>query len=196
MVARDIPSEIRRLGDINHELMLCTTILRYAQSGHATPLMIEQAIEIVDGVLTYARAAKDETWLTTGENLRANLCQALIDGVHTLRVVKGPGPEVTLVERPLAEARIARGHNIRRQHRCSTGIIDIYDLTADEIIECKHRGTNAALGEAGGQLRRYGRVFPGARLTIAVLSVDPAADWLAELLRRDGITIIEMGRDQ
>jgi len=72
-------------------------------------------------------------------------------------------------------------------------MIDIFDITADELIECKLRGTSAALGEAAGQLRRYGRSFPGSQLTIAVFSLEPEADWLAEVLRKEGIAIIEVG---
>ncbi len=94
---------------------------------------------------------------------------------------------------PLAHARISMGHQVRRQRRCAGGIIDIFDITADELIECKLRGTSAALGEAAGQLKRYGRLFPGSRLTIAVLSIEPEADWLAEILRKEGIAIIEVG---
>jgi hypothetical protein len=61
------------------------------------------------------------------------------------------------------------------------------------LIECKLRGTSAALGEAAGQLKRYGRSFPGSRLTIAVLGIEPEADWLAGILRKEGIAIIEVG---
>jgi hypothetical protein len=87
---------------------------------------------------------------------------------------------------------VALGHEIRRQHRCSGGIVDIFDLTAGELIECKARGSSAALGEAAGQLKRYARSFPGAVLSIAVPIIEPDAGWLADILRREGIGIIEV----
>jgi len=73
------------------------------------------------------------------------------------------------------------------------GALSIFWITADELIECKLRGTSAALGEATGQLKRYSRSFPGSSLTIAVLDIEPEARWLAEILRREGIDIIEVG---
>jgi hypothetical protein len=92
----------------------------------------------------------------------------------------------------LARSRLSLGHNIRRQHRCSGGIVDIFDLTADELIECKVRGSSAALGEAAGQLKRYAQSFPGTKLSIAVPSIETGAGWLAEALRREGFDIIEV----
>lgn len=190
----DIVARIRRLGDLESEAMLCATILNYARSGHATPLMIEQAIALVQKHIDYAAETnkRDET----AERLKAGLEEALAEGVASLRVKRGPGPEVTEVEEPIAKARIAAGHDIRRQHKCGGGIVDIYDLTADELIECKHQGTSAALGEAAGQLNRYRKSFPGAALTIAVVGIEPEAEWLADLLRAQGISIIELGRGQ
>lgn len=189
----DIKVRLRRLADIVEEMSLCSVILRFAQSGHATELMVEQAIQIVDKVLQYCDDVNDPTFAASALSLKAGLERALKDGIETLRNPRGPGPESINVESPLAEALIARGHDIRRQHRCSVGIVDIYDLTADEIIECKHIGSGSALGEAAGQLRRYARAFPGSGLAIAVVSVEAEARWLADILRREGIRIIEVG---
>ena len=36
-----------------------------------------------------------------------------------------------------ARAREAMGHRVQRQKRCAGGVIDIFDLTSEEIIECK-----------------------------------------------------------
>ena len=189
---KDTIAEIKRLGDLIDETMLATTILRYAQSGHATPLMIEQAIELIDKHIAYAHEIGDQEQLKTASHLKGDLEQALIDGVKTLKFIRSRGGEVTEVEAPLAKARIAAGHKIRRQHKCAGGIIDIYDLTTDELIECKHRGTSASLGEAAGQLQRYRRSFPGTNLVIAVLAIEPDAFWLANLLSQQGIAVIEI----
>jgi hypothetical protein len=155
-------------------------------------LLVEQAIALVDRHITVAKDEGDAGMLKSALNLKSGLEQALIYGVKSLRVVRGPGDETLKVEVPLTHARMALGHKVKRQHRCAGGIIDIFDVTADELIECKLRGTSAALGEAAGQLKRYGRSFPGSSLTIAVLNIEPEADWLAEILRREGIAIIEV----
>lgn len=188
--------KIKTLGDIVDETMLCSTILRYARSGHATKAMIEQAIVLVERHIVDAESLGDPSLQGAAERLKASLQAALANGVESLRSPKAPGPEVVEVEEPLARSLIARGHKIRRQHRCSGGQIDIYDLTADRIIECKARGTSAALGEAAGQLQRYGHFFPGATLVIAVPAVEPDGAWLADVLRSQGIAIIEMARGE
>lgn len=185
-------SDLKRVADLHHEAMLASTILRYAQSGHATPLMIEQAIALVDKQIAYTQEINDKGWLANSMNLKAGLERALIEGVRTLRTVRPPGRETLEIEEPLAKSRLAAGHKIRRQHRCATGIVDIYDLTTDELIECKLRGTNAALGEAAGQLKRYRQSFPGSGMTIAVLSIEEDAVWLAGVLAHEGIRIIKI----
>jgi hypothetical protein len=169
------------------------TILQFARSGHATDVMVEQAIILVDRQIVAAKGAGDEGMLEPALNLKSGLEKALRDGVKSLRVVREPGDEARKVEEPLARARMSLGHQVKRQRRCAGGVIDIIDITADELIECKLRGTSASLGEAAGQLKRYSRSFPGSRLTIAVLGIEPEADWLAEILRREGIDIIEVG---
>jgi hypothetical protein len=191
--AGDFASKTKRLIDVIDETRLVMMILHFARSGHATDVMVEQAIAIVDRQVDVARTEGDDAMLKTALDLKSGLEQALIDGVKSLRVLREPGDEVRKVEEPLVRARMSLGHQVRRQRRCPGGIIDIFDITADELIECKLRGTSAALGEAAGQLKRYGRSFPGSSLTIAVLTVEPEAVWLAEILRREGIAVIEVG---
>lgn len=193
MSARDFASKAKRWVDVMDETRLVMTILQFARSGHATDVMVEQAIALVDRQMVIAKSEGDEAMLKAAFNLKSGLEQALIDGVKSLRVLREPGDEARKVEEPLVRARMSLGHQVRRQRRCAEGIIDIFDITADELIECKLRGTSAALGEAAGQLRRYGRSFPGSRLTIAVFSIEPEADWLAGVLRNEGIAIIEVG---
>lgn len=148
-------------------------------------------MRLVQTILHYARS--DAGLLRAATDLKSSLEKALADGVKSLRVPREPGEEALKVEAPIARQRLEAGHQIRRQHRCFGGVVDLFDITADELIECKARGTSAALGEAAGQLKRYGRSFPGSRLTIAVISVEAEAAWLADVLRREGIEIIEVG---
>jgi hypothetical protein len=191
--AKDFIDKAKRLNDMLDESRLVMTILQFARSGHATDVMVEQAIALIDRQIVIMRSDGDESMLKPALNLKSGLEQALVEGVKSLRMVREPGDEARKVEEPLARARMSLGHQVKRQHRCAGGIIDIIDITADELIECKVRGTSASLGEAAGQLKRYGRSFPGSRLTIAVLGIEPEADWLAEILRREGIDIIEVG---
>ena len=185
--------KLKRFSDMMDETRLMMTILQFARSGHATDVMVEQAIALVDRQIVVIKSdGGDDSWLKPALNLKAGLEKALVDGVKSLRVVREPGDEARKVEEPLVRARMSLGHQVRRQHRCAGGVIDILDVTADELIECKLRGTSANLGEAAGQLKRYSRSFPGSRLTIAVLGIEPEADWLAELLRKEGIDIIEV----
>lgn len=184
--------KVKQLADVLDETRLVMTILSFARSGHATDLMVEQAIVLVNGHIAVARIEGDDGLLRTVLDLKAGLEKALKAGVKSLRETRGPSDEVLRVEVPLARARLALGHEIRRQHRCSGGIVDIFDLTADELIECKVLGSSAALGEAVGQLKRYAKSFPGAGLSIAVPAIEPDAGWLADILRREGIDIIEV----
>lgn len=184
--------DIRRALDVVHEAKLVATILTYARGGHASVGMVEQAIEMVERHIEFARSTGDAGMVKSGQELKAGLEQALAAGIETLRSKLGPTAETVNVEMPLAKAREAMGHQVRRQKHCSGGRIDIFDLTADEIIECKLIGTSASLGEAAGQLRRYGRSFPGTALTIAVRYIKPEAEWLAEVLRGQGLRIIEI----
>jgi hypothetical protein len=190
---KDFADKLKRFSDMMNEIRLVITILQFARSGHATDVMVEQAIALVDRHVVVAKSESDESLLKTALDLKSGLEKALVDGVKSLRQLREPGDEARKVEEPLARARMSLGHQVRRQRRCAGGVIDIFDVTADELIECKLRGTSAALGEAAGQLKRYGRSFPGSRLTIAVFGIEPEADWLAEILRREGIAIIEVG---
>jgi hypothetical protein len=189
----DFADKLKQFSDMMDETRLVMTILQFARSGHATDVMVEQAIALVDRQVVVAKSEGDESLLRTALDLKSGLEKTLVDGVKSLRQLREPGDEARKVEEPLARARMSLGHQVRRQRRCAGGVIDIFDVTADELIECKLRGTSAALGEAAGQLKRYGRSFPGSRLTIAVLGIEPEADWLAEILRREGIAIIEVG---
>jgi hypothetical protein len=188
----DFVAKAKRLADMMDEIRLVMSIVQFARSGHATDVMVEQAIALVDRQIVVAKSEGDDDLLRTALNLKSGLEKALADGVKSLRQLRQPGDEALKVEVPLVRSRIALGHQVRRQHRCTGGIIDIFDITADELIECKLRGTSATLGEAAGQLKRYGRSFPGSRLTIAVLSIEHEAVWLADVLRREGIAIIEI----
>jgi hypothetical protein len=185
-------SRIKRLADLQDEMMLAITILRYARSGHATRLMVEQAIELIEQGVALADELQDVGMGNTARRVVADLKDALRDGIDTLRGPPPPSQEKLKVEDPLANARRIAGHRVRQQLRCAGGIIDIYDLTADELIECKYRGSAAALAQAAEQLQRYRRSFPGAAMTIAVLTIETDGEWIAEVLRREGITIIEM----
>lgn len=185
---------MKRWAEIGHETALIQTILSYARSGHATPIMVEQAIILVDKHIAFAKQEGSEGILKAGRRLKEGLEAALAEGLETLRRKRGPTAEHRFVEEPLARALVAKGHRIKRQMRCSGGIIDIYDLTTDEIIECKIDGTSEALGAAAGQLQRYRKTFPGTSLTIAVLAIEAEAGWLADVLREQNFTIIEVGK--
>jgi hypothetical protein len=189
---RGFVAKAKRFVDMMDENRLVMSILQFARSGHATDVMVEQAIALVDRQIVVAKSEGDDDLLRTALNLKSGLEKALAAGVKSLRQLRQPGDEALKVEVPLARSRIALGHQVRRQHRCAGGIIDIFDITADELIECKLHGTSATLGEAAGQLKRYGSSFPGSRLTIAVLSIELEAVWLAEVLRREGIAMIEI----
>lgn len=192
-MSNDFAGKAKLIVDVLDEMRLIQTILHYARSGHATDVMVEQAIALVDRHIEIVTADGDASLLRAAMDLKASLEKALADGVKSLRVPREPGEEALKVEAPLARQRLAAGHQVRRQHRCAGGVVDIVDLTADELIECKVRGTSAALGEAAGQLKRYARSFPGSRLTIAVVVIEDEAAWLADVLRREGIGIVEIG---
>lgn len=96
------------------------------------------------------------------------------------------------VELPLAESRKSRGHIVQRQVICGAGRIDILDVTANEIIECKASGSAGDIVAAVTQLRRYSAHYSGARLVVAVPWIDVEAAWLVDLLSRIGIFVIEV----
>lgn len=100
--------------------------------------------------------------------------------------------ELDAVELPLARALIEGGHEIRRQVVCDGGRVDIFDETTSEIIECKLNGGTASISAAVKQLKRYRSSFFDPQLAVAVPRVEPDARWLASLLARDGIRIIEV----
>ncbi|MCD9825252.1 hypothetical protein [Bradyrhizobium japonicum] len=188
----ELLKDIRRILDVVHETRLVATILSYGRVGCASTGMVEGTLDMVKHHLDYARAANDAGLAESCEKLKAGLEEALAAGIETMRSKLGPTDETVKVEIPLATAREAMGHRIRRQMRCAGGVIDFFDLTADEIIECKLIGTGASLGQAAGQLRRYSKSFPGTALSIAVRYIEPDAEWLAGILRGQGLTIIEL----
>ncbi len=192
MTGEDYLAQLKRLTDLSREMQLTATILHYARSGNATELMVRQAIELLEENLLHEHLINDARLSSELRKLKDDLAAALSLGLRTLRAPKPITEEKRLIEDPLASARVAAGHQIRRQHRCAGGIIDIYDLTADELIECKVSGGSKALGEAAGQLQRYKKSFPGSGLVIAVLRLEDEAEWLAQLLRREGIIIVEI----
>jgi len=100
--------------------------------------------------------------------------------------------ELDEVETPLFERRVRAGHRVERQVICASGRIDILDISANEIIECKAAWTATDLVTAVNQLRRYAPHYTGAVLSVAVPSVDADALWLVELLGRAGINVIEV----
>lgn len=190
----DFGAKTKRIMDLMHESQLVSTILSYGRSGHASEAMIEAAIVLTERNIATAKDLGDAAMEQTAARLKVGLAQVLVDGVASLRRSKPPGPEKTDVEEPLVKQRRALGHRVRQQIRCKGGVVDIYDLTTDELIECKAVGSSAALGEAAGQLQRYRISFPGAAIAIAVPQIEGEATWLAELLRDRGITIIEISR--
>lgn len=113
-----------------------------------------------------------------------------------------------MVEEPLAKILCDAGHAIERQVSCVGGRVDILDFTTGEIIECKAWGSASDIAAAVTQLYRYrpgagvgspffrhstGRLpFRGRRLVVAVPSVEHDALWLADIVRRKGIRIIEV----
>lgn len=101
--------------------------------------------------------------------------------------------ELTHVERPLACALREAGHEIRRQVPAGCGgRADIFDFTTGEIIECKPRGDTASIVAAVKQLRRYRPHFFDPQLAVAVPKIEPDAAWLADMLRKEGIRVIEV----
>ena len=102
--------------------------------------------------------------------------------------------ELHAVELPLVAALREGAHDVRRQVRCGNFRLDIVDDTTGEIIECKARGNAASICAAVGQLRRYRHHIFDPQLAIAVPLVEPEAQWLAEMLKREGIRIIEVSK--
>lgn len=186
--------EVRRVRELINESSEISGILGRAARGKATIDLIKHAIALIEKQIAYAKHINDGAWQANAERLRAGLSGALTLGIEVLRQPAPPSPELMLVEEPLARHLIQHGHVIRRQFSIKGGRIDIYDVTRDEIIECKVRGTGAALGEAASQLRRYRRFFPGSSLAIAVTLIEPEAEWLSALLQGTGIRIIEVER--
>jgi hypothetical protein len=104
---------------------------------------------------------------------------------------RGEGPEVSNVEGPLAFRLKSLGHDVRRQVRCAGGRIDIVDITASDIIECKADGDLQSIVDAAKQLKRYHPSYPQMRLCIAVPFIEPSATWMADSLRNAGFQFIE-----
>lgn len=192
----DTIDKVIRLGESIHEAKLCMTILQYARSGHASKLMIEQALELVEKNIALQRMdGASAHSLKTAEDMKRGLEAALIAGIQSLRMPKLPGPEYYFVEEPLFRIRTALGHSIRRQVKCDGGFADLVDQSISQLVECKYLGTNSSLGEAAAQLQRYSPSFPGLTPVIAVLRIRADAQWLADVLRREGFTILELKKD-
>lgn len=194
---RDFIAEMKAITDVVDEITFIQTILRYAQRGRASNAIVEGAIVITDRLLDYIKKNNESTWLETAERLKAGLKEALAQpgGARSMKAPLPPGPEKTKVELPLVQRRALAGHRVSQQVRCDGGVVDIYDYTADELIECKFGGTSGSLGEAAGQLARYRGSFPGAKLTIAVYRLEYEARWLRDVLADQGIEVIEVGED-
>jgi len=110
--ANDLASKAKRLVDVMDETRLVMTILQFARSGHATDVIVEQAITLVDRQVVVAKSEGDDAMLKTALDLKTGLEQALIDGVKSLRVLREPSDEARLVEEPLVRARMLLGHQV------------------------------------------------------------------------------------
>jgi hypothetical protein len=189
---------MKALVDLIDEVTFLQTILHYARRGRATDTIVEQAIVLVDRMIDYIKQSNETSWLTTAENLKAGLQEALAQpgGARAMKAPMPPGPEKTMVELPLVQKLALAGHDVRQQVRCDGGVVDIYDSTTETLIECKFGGTSGSLGEAAGQLARYRGSFPGANLTIAVYRLEYEARWLRDVLAEQGITVIEVREDE
>ncbi|UFZ08007.1 hypothetical protein LQG66_17655 [Bradyrhizobium ontarionense] len=77
------------LVDVSHENRLVMTILQYARSGHATDLMVEQAIALVNGQVSAAQEEGDDGWLRSALELKFELEKALKLSVKSLRQTQG-----------------------------------------------------------------------------------------------------------
>jgi hypothetical protein len=79
--------KLKRFSDMMDETRLMMTILQFARSGHATDVMVEQAIALVDRQIVVIKSdGGDDSWLKPALNLKAGLEKALVDGVKSLRV--------------------------------------------------------------------------------------------------------------
>ncbi|OFX03907.1 MAG: hypothetical protein A3E78_07440 [Alphaproteobacteria bacterium RIFCSPHIGHO2_12_FULL_63_12] len=101
-------------------------------------------------------------------------------------------PERDRVENPVAEHLRSKGRKVRQQVSCAGGRIDIYDITAKLVIECKASGSAEDIAAAVTQLRRYAGSYPDCSLVVAVPFIDPDALWLATAIRVIGIHLIEI----
>ena len=81
MSRADIIDQFNRLTDTLDENRLVMTTLQFARSGHATDVMVEQAIALVDRQIITAKEAGDEGMLRPALNLKSGLEKALLDGV-------------------------------------------------------------------------------------------------------------------
>lgn len=128
---------------------------------------------------------------------KINACwqRAALTKAEAKTLTKGPTSsqiEAVLVEAPLAKALTDAAHDVRRQVICDAGRIDIFDYTANEIIECKARGSVGLISEAVKQLQHYRCWFPAAQLAIAVPHIEDSAKWVMPALNNLGIRLIEV----
>jgi hypothetical protein len=65
--------KLKRFSDMMDETRLVMTILQFARSGHATDVMVEQAIALADRHVVVAKSEGDESLLKTALDLKSGL---------------------------------------------------------------------------------------------------------------------------
>ena len=93
MSDKDFADKLKRFSDMMDETRLVMTILQFARSGHATDVMVEQAIALVDRQVVVVKSEGDESLLKTALDLKSGLETALVDGVKSLRRLREPGDD-------------------------------------------------------------------------------------------------------
>jgi len=73
---REFVGKIKQLNDVIDETRLVVMILQFARSGHATDVMVEQAIALVDRHIAVARSEGDDNLLKPALDLKSGLEQA------------------------------------------------------------------------------------------------------------------------
>lgn len=192
MSVPDMVAELKRVAELAKDAQHLQGLLRKILSGAASGAMAQQALEMAERQIAYAVETNNAGWLKCATSLRDELTARLKEGLQRRSRGSSPTAEFTEVEEPLAFILRREGHEVRQQKRCPAGQPDIFDVTSNHLIECKLRGDGASLGEAFCQLKRYAPHFPGARLSIAVLIVDPDAEPIATIIECAGVKIIEL----
>jgi hypothetical protein len=186
-------AKLKYAAEIALEARQIVKSIRSMQAGSATKIIVQQTIDLLERQRSFAIENNDAAWAATACDVIEPLRAALSFGLDRLRAKAPPGPEIIMVEQPIVNARIQVGHQIQRQVRCVGGIIDLVDMTAGELIECKAAGDASSIAAAGSQLRRYGPHFsPSFYLTIAVPNIQLSARWLVDLMSNEGFRFIEV----